>query len=549
VRAVTGWFRARPALSVAVGVALEAGVGELTQHVDPVRFIGVPGALGVLIAITVALVVGTFEGGLTAVIGGVLFVAQTTGLDQRQDLLRGMPVVIVWAAAALIAGSTAERYRRRTQRALADVMAAQTDAEALSVAFERILESSPHFHGRGKREDVAAAMCSTAIETFACDHASLWTVSGSELRLLAERPPPPVVGLAESVPLGDVPAVREEVVRRGHVAFVPSLDAETASLPWRSRGLRLGLRSSLRVPVAVGGEAAHVLVLSWSAPVPPPSRETLVVAQRFADQASLALERVRVNAAETEVAELHERLEKGLMPTLGVLDAEVEMAAHYRAGERRLLLGGDFYDAVELRDGAIAMLVGDVSGHGAQAAATGATLRAAWRALVLAGTDADGLHSTMQAVLERDRGSEETFVTCCCMWIWPDRQDCTVALAGHPAPLLVDGRPRPLAAQPGPPLGALADAHWAATDLELPHGWQLLLYTDGLIEGRAEPGSSRRLGQDGLIALLEAVLDDGQNLLAGGLARVLEQAEAANGEGFADDVAVVYAAFHPRSAL
>src|SRR5213596_3464429 len=82
----------------------------------------VPTTSATVIAITVALVVGTLEGGVTAVIGGVLFVAMTTGLDERQDLLRGMPVVIVWAAAALIAGSTAERYRRRTQRALADVM-------------------------------------------------------------------------------------------------------------------------------------------------------------------------------------------------------------------------------------------------------------------------------------------------------------------------------------------------------------------------------------------------------------------------------------------
>jgi serine phosphatase RsbU (regulator of sigma subunit) len=153
----------------------------------------------------------------------------------------------------------------------------------------------------------------------------------------------------------------------------------------------------------------------------------------------------------------------------------------------------------------------------------------------------------MQAVLERDRGSDEAFVTCCCIWIWPDRKACTVALAGHPAPLLVNGSPQALPASPGPPLGALADATWTATDVELPATWQLLLYTDGLIEGRAEPGSPHRLGQEGLITLLAGVQADGVSMLEGGLGRVLEEVEAANGERFADDVAVVYAAFHPRS--
>jgi serine phosphatase RsbU (regulator of sigma subunit) len=536
---VSAWFGRRPVVSTVTGIALEAVTAAFFNRIDVSAFVGVPGAVGVLIAVTVGLVAGAVPGAVTAVVGALLYATLVSEVHGSRGVEGAIALVVLWAVAAAIAGSTAARQRRRTAAALADLRASTSEAEALSVAFERILESTPVFHTRGQREDVAAAMCSTALETFGCDRASLWSVEGGELRLLATRPPAEE-GMQTRVVLADLPAVRR-VVAQGQPAFVPDLASEPGMPALGTAGS--GLRSVLRVPVAVGGEVAHVLGLGWAARVDPPTRETMVVAQRFADQASLALEQSRLREAESEVAELHRRLETGLLPTLEVHDAGVEIATRYQAGEDRLLLGGDFYDAIELRDRAIALLVGDVSGSGPTSAAIGASLRAAWRGLVLAGSDASTLLSTLQALLERDRLTPETFVTCCCIWIWPDRQGCTVALAGHPPPLLmVPGSIRPLAAAAGAPLGATSGAQWRSSEFELPPRWRILLYTDGLIEGRALAGSNERLGQDGLVRLLQSLDAVGSDPLGGGLDRLLAHVKQANGDRFVDDVALLYAA-------
>src|SRR6478735_7111283 len=104
-----------------------------------------------------------------------------------------------------------------------------------------------------------------------------------------------------------------------------------------------------------------------------------------------AVERLRADEArrELEVARLHaeenSRLERGLLPTPLVTDPRLVLSAHYRPGRRRALLGGDFYDAVETADGTVHAVIGDVSGHGPDAAALGVSLRIAWRTLVIGG--------------------------------------------------------------------------------------------------------------------------------------------------------------------
>ena len=77
------------------------------------------------------------------------------------------------------------------------------------------------------------------------------------------------------------------------------------------------------------------------------------------------------------------------MPAPLVTDEALQLTAHYRPGRQRALLGGDFYDAVQVADGTVHAVIGDVSGHGPDAAALGVCLRIAWRTLVLAGSGAD----------------------------------------------------------------------------------------------------------------------------------------------------------------
>ncbi len=197
------------------------------------------------------------------------------------------------------------------------------------------------------------------------------------------------------------------------------------------------------------------------------------------------------------------RLERGLLPTPVLTDASVSIDTRYRAGQRRMLLGGDFYDAVQSPEGALHLVIGDVSGHGPDEAALGVVLRVAWRTMVLAGRPVEEALATMQQLLVHERHQRGIFATLCTVTVAPDGAVCRLHVAGHPPPLLIapDGS-RPLTAPIGLPLGVRADATWTGRDLELGPRWSLLLYTDGLIEGRVGSGAER-LGDERLHDLVD----------------------------------------------
>ena len=86
-----------------------------------------------------------------------------------------------------------------------------------------------------------------------------------------------------------------------------------------------------------------------------------------------------------EAEGMHRRLEQALVPSLPVEHEGFEVLSHYRSGEHHLDLSGDFIDVLDRGEAGIAVICGDVSGHGPNAAALGAMLRASWQALVAAG--------------------------------------------------------------------------------------------------------------------------------------------------------------------
>ncbi|GAB2732435.1 PP2C family protein-serine/threonine phosphatase [Kitasatospora kifunensis] len=302
-----------------------------------------------------------------------------------------------------------------------------------------------------------------------------------------------------------------------------------------------------------------------------------------------AVERKRADESQRRLVEAelrgqeNARLQRHLLPTPLLEGAELSFTRRYRPGRRRALLGGDFYDAVRTDDGTIHVVIGDVCGHGPDEAALGVALRIAWRTLVFAGLSGQALLTTLQHVLEHERRSDEIFATLCMLVITPgtpaddaprghrrattgartsgdrpapgvgqqplpsDRpavEHAQLYLAGHPAPLLLSPDERPVVLpfeQAGPALGLLAcddtDASWPPHHVELEPGWSLLLYTDGLIEGRVGAGS-RRLGQDGLIGLIS---DHQANGLTRGrlVDSALAEVEDLNGGALTDDVAIL----------
>ncbi|MFF9310562.1 MULTISPECIES: PP2C family protein-serine/threonine phosphatase [Streptomyces] len=259
-----------------------------------------------------------------------------------------------------------------------------------------------------------------------------------------------------------------------------------------------------------------------------------------------AVERKRSDTAERRLAEgklraqENRRLERGLLPTPLLDGAALRFAARYRPGRSRALLGGDFYDAVRTPDGTVHAMIGDVCGHGPDEAALGVELRIAWRALTLAGLCGDELLNTLQQVLEHERADDEIFATLCTVDIAPDGRRAGLCLAGHPSPLVITpGRPARLLPYEnnGPALGLLPGARWPRTQVELGAEWSLMLYTDGLIEGRSGV-DGERLGQDGMLEMVRRQLDQGlrgEELLR----EAVNEARALNGGELTDDVAVV----------
>ena len=194
---------------------------------------------------------------------------------------------------------------------------------------------------------------------------------------------------------------------------------------------------------------------------------------------------------------MHRRLEQGLMPSLPVDRPGLSILSSYRPGEHRLQLGGDFIDVLDRGETGIAVICGDVSGHGANAAALGTMLRASWQALCVSGVDAVTMVASLREVMERERKSESTFATMCLAWLDPRSNELRLLSLGHPLPLLVTGGAvAPLPVKPIPPLGMWDQPVLEPAGMPLPEDWKIFFYTDGLIEGRIASRLSRAIRRD-----------------------------------------------------
>ena len=262
-------------------------------------------------------------------------------------------------------------------------------------------------------------------------------------------------------------------------------------------------------------------------------RAVRYAAERRRAEASL----LRLREEELATAEAA-RVERALLPSPLLAGSRVRARSYYRPGRTRSLIGGDFFDAVLGPSGTVHAIVGDVAGHGPDEAALGALLRVSWRALVLAGVDEPHLLPKLQQVLVSERHDPSLFTTVCTVALRPGpggEFDALARLAGHPPPVSLRPTPRPIAPPAGVPLGVQPDASWEALTMRLPADWALLLYTDGLIEGRG-PLPGEPLWEDGLLDLLAKERETDLERLP---ARLVERAQEFNGGPLVDDVAIL----------
>ncbi|MER7481555.1 SpoIIE family protein phosphatase [Streptomyces sp. NPDC126510] len=190
----------------------------------------------------------------------------------------------------------------------------------------------------------------------------------------------------------------------------------------------------------------------------------------------------------TERARLTLQLQHAIMPpTQAPLQVSgLQVAVRYRPAETEQLVGGDWYDAVVLPSRKVLLCVGDVAGHGIEAATSMVVLRNALRGLAVTGAGPAQLLSWLNIVAHHLTGA--VTATAVCGLYDPVRRTLRWARAGHLPPVLVrDTEAAPLPLVKGLLLGAVPEAVYEETELQLAPEDTLLMYTDGLVERRDRP--------------------------------------------------------------
>ena len=497
-------------------------------------YVGVPAALASLVVVAGALVGGPWVGAALALTTGVAFDALVISDRWLIAGTTSAAVIVVWLFVGIAAGMLGDRYRKQIASALAE------SAEARE-AVERVLEVTPSFHAGDTLTEVGGAVCRAALEATGCAAAALVTIEDDELRLVAREPRSN--HRSSPLSLDALPDVREELVTQLKPSFLSDLSQ-------RPRGSVLcdvagfqGLVSSLRVPVALEERTIAVLALGWADEMPAPEPAWLATVQRFADHAAVALEKQRRVEAQRDAARLYRRFEASLIPHVGMSSGDLSVGVSYSPGERRMRLGGDFIDLVTADDGVVRAVIGDVAGHGPDAAAVGAHLRAAWRALALRRLDAATAMETLNQIImeesdlaEARKGRMPVIATVCAVEVSADRSCATFVSAGHPPALLRSSgevKPMPLG---GLPLGVeLCD--WSPVTVPLPRSWMLLLYTDGVIEARVDPMTQARIGIEGFASLVARA--PSTEATGAALRRLMTEVERMHGGALPDDATLL----------
>ncbi len=211
-----------------------------------------------------------------------------------------------------------------------------------------------------------------------------------------------------------------------------------------------------------------------------------------------------VAAREHEIAD---ELQRSLLPQQTIDVGHLRLATYYRAGVAGTLIGGDWYDVIELDETHTALVVGDVMGRGVGAAAVMGQVRAAVRASAQWGLSPAKLMESVDAVV-RDIAPDQ-IVTCVYAVFDPAESLLRFVNAGHVPPLIrhADGTTVRITSEPHPPLG-VGTSYAPTHEVALPPGASLYLYTDGLVERRGEDLEAGIDALEQLVSTLDVPLPD-----------------------------------------
>jgi serine phosphatase RsbU (regulator of sigma subunit)/ketosteroid isomerase-like protein len=298
--------------------------------------------------------------------------------------------------------------------------------------------------------------------------------------------------------------------------------------------LRLGVRSAVTVELRARGRPTGTLSIGVSHSGRRFRQDDAHFAAILAGRVALALDNAGLfsdlERSEHERAEIAETLQRGLLPPPLPHIPGWAVAAMYRPAGAENEIGGDFYDAFRIAGGWM-VVVGDVTGRGAQAASVTALARYTLRtAAALTGDPVVALETLNRELLARHGAS---LCSVAAMAIDEDpARPVRLAVAGHPAPLLVDGDSVVEVTASAPVLGAFRDVAWGVQHTEVRPGQQIVVVTDGVTDAA---GSEGRFGERRLHAVLAGVTNPAT------AAQKLEGALHAFTDGNLDDDAAIVA--------
>ncbi|QKW22929.1 SpoIIE family protein phosphatase [Kitasatospora sp. NA04385] len=260
-----------------------------------------------------------------------------------------------------------------------------------------------------------------------------------------------------------------------------------------------GIHSSLLVPLTARGTTLGVAIFLRHRSPEPFDQDDLLLATELTARAALSVDNARQYTQQRDTALA---LQRSLLPSRTPRQAAVEVAFRYLPAGGREGVGGDWFDVIPLSGARVALVVGDVVGHGVPASAAMGRLRTAVRTLADIDMPPDELLTHLDDLVLRVDLDElpeggtawagsSVGATCLYAVYDPVTRSCSLARAGHPGPALVG--PDNTVAFPelpaGPPLG-LGGLPFEAAELEVPEGSVLALFTDGLLrasELRGDP--------------------------------------------------------------
>ncbi|QMU76131.1 SpoIIE family protein phosphatase [Streptacidiphilus sp. PB12-B1b] len=327
-----------------------------------------------------------------------------------------------------------------------------------------------------------------------------------------------------------------ESLRTGRSILVPEVDEAAlhriVAYPERVQpSLDAGVHSYLMVPLLARGTVlggAEFVRMGNPEPFNPADQS---LAEELAARAAVCIDNARLYRRERDTALT---LQRSLLPQEVHRSPGLEIAYRYLPSSVVSEVGGDWFDVVPLTCGRVALVVGDVMGHGIRAAATMGQLRTAARTLITMELPPDQLLRSLDETASAI--GEGQFATCVCAVFDPADSSCVIACAGHPPPVVTEagGATRLLDVPPGAPLG-VGGVPFESVDFTLAEDSVLVLYTDGLIERR-----DRDL-DEGLELLSQAVAER-HDSLEEGCDAVLAAMTAGDSD---DDIAMIMARVLP----